>query len=330
MSTRRNPNAGAPSHPDVVGGCSSITTEALPGTAKQARVVIALEYFTNWGHDILDGEALGKELAGKIKKFLKDNGAALHFIRKPGRDGQERVERPKRALYIAWADGRSGTSTEEPTDPVLEYMEVAGPESILDLDLTTPGHTPGATVMSNPILLVCTHGKRDTCCAVFGRPLADKLATIYPANVWESSHTKGHRFAPSMILLPSNYSYGRVTEDQGAALLDAAASGRLSLDANRGRGVWDVIGQVAELAAAQHMVDAGEPVAPAQLQVSEPEKASKKADHAVRLVHDPRGGVTYEVRLEKRHTGTAVSSCGDTPKDAYGWVAESVEPHTSA
>ena len=313
MSTTRNPRSGTSQ------SCSDVTVEPLPGTAKSGGLILALEYTRGWGRDILDGEALGKELTGQIKRYLKTYRAQLQFIRRPGRAGQQ--EQDSAALYIANAGA-------EP--PTLEHLELTGPEDLLQVDLSTPGSVPGAVRVDHPLLLVCTHGKRDMCCAVKGRPLAGGLHREYPEITWESSHTKGHRFAPSMILLPSNYSYGRVTEDQGAALLDAAASGRLSLDANRGRGVWDVIGQVAELAAAQHMVDAGEPVAPAQLQVSEPEKASKKADHAVRLVHDPRGGVTYEVRLEKRHTGTAVSSCGDKPKDAYGWVAESVEPHTSA
>ncbi|HIW95073.1 MAG TPA: sucrase ferredoxin [Candidatus Corynebacterium gallistercoris] len=335
MPTRRNPNAGTATdlHSAVASGCALSTTEALPGTAKQARLVLALEYFTNWGRDILDGEALGKELAGKLKKFLKENGAALHFIRKPGREGQERQERAGRALYIAWADcGGDATAGSAAAGhaPVLEYLDVAGPEDILDLDLSAPGANAQARRITEPLLLVCTHGKRDTCCAVFGRPLAEALHREYPEVVWEASHTKGHRFAPSMILLPTNYSYGRLTEDEGLAMIAAARRGELALTGNRGRGTLDVPGQVAELAAAGELQGSGKLVPWTGLDVSRPgEGREKEKASAQRFVTDPVSGEAFHVQLVKDNVGVAISSCGDKPKQAVNWFAVSVERTSS-
>lgn len=65
-------------------------------------------------------------------------------------------------------------------------------------------------------MLVCAHGKRDQCCAVLGRPIAARLSTEFGDTVWECSHTGGHRFAPSMILLPTGYTYGRLSAEQSA------------------------------------------------------------------------------------------------------------------
>lgn len=53
-------------------------------------------------------------------------------------------------------------------------------------------------------LLVCTHGRRDACCGSQGTDLALALAANPPQGVhlWRTSHTGGHRFAPTFLLLP--------------------------------------------------------------------------------------------------------------------------------
>ena len=54
-------------------------------------------------------------------------------------------------------------------------------------------------------LLVCTHGRRDVCCGSLGSDLYGLLAASpLPGDVHlaRTSHTGGHRFAPTFILLP--------------------------------------------------------------------------------------------------------------------------------
>ncbi len=54
-------------------------------------------------------------------------------------------------------------------------------------------------------LLVCTHGRRDVCCGSLGTELHGLLAlSPLPEDVRlaRTSHTGGHRFAPTFILLP--------------------------------------------------------------------------------------------------------------------------------
>lgn len=255
MPTSRNPRAGLPARPGEEYGkwgadaCSGLTGEQLAGTAKNGNIILALEYQRGWGRDILDGEALGPELSGKLKRFLKANDAQLQFIRKSGREGQKKERKQRPTLYISWARGDSDTA-----EPILEYMHVDGPASLLNLDLSTPGRTPGAQRVDHPLLLVCTHGKRDRCCAVQGRPLATALSQEFPEQiVWESSHTKGHRFAPAMLLLPGNYSYGHMGDNGAAEVIEHAMRGEAWLQGNRGRGIWDAPGQVAELTVARSL-----------------------------------------------------------------------------
>ena len=56
-------------------------------------------------------------------------------------------------------------------------------------------------------VLVCTHGKRDTCCGAQGTALflelsADPTRFGGTVRLWRTSHTGGHRFAPTAIVLP--------------------------------------------------------------------------------------------------------------------------------
>ncbi|WP_291478229.1 sucrase ferredoxin [Corynebacterium sp.] len=255
MPTPRNPRAGL---------CSDVTREPLPGTAKTGRLIVAVEYPQGWGKDILDGEALGRELAGQVKRWLKRYHAQLQFIRRPGRAGQVTVGQDGTAVaFIADAGA---------TPPTLERLELpGGVRGLLDVDLSTPGAVPGATRVNHPLLLVCTHGKRDQCCALKGRPLAAALAERHGGEsgdqVWESSHTKGHRFAPSMILLPHNYSFGTLDVPGASEMMTTLADGRLPVAGNRGRGTLDPRAQVAELAVAALLESQGRPVAPGELTV---------------------------------------------------------------
>lgn len=54
-------------------------------------------------------------------------------------------------------------------------------------------------------VLVCTHGRRDVCCGSRGTDLALHLVAEGPpvgVDVWRTSHTGGHRFAPTFVVLP--------------------------------------------------------------------------------------------------------------------------------
>jgi hypothetical protein len=66
-------------------------------------------------------------------------------------------------------------------------------------------------------LLVCTHGSHDACCGSLGYPfykqLRDALADQTQVRIWRCSHFGGHRFAPTMIDLPSGAYWGRLTLD---------------------------------------------------------------------------------------------------------------------
>lgn len=283
--------------------CSDARVEPLAGTAKQESVYVLFEWPGGWSRDVLDGGTFGPELSAELKGKLK-GVAGLQLIRRPGRAGRQVGEVHR--CFLVWV-----------REAVTEMILLRGPEDILGLDLAGPGRNGGGSIDS-PLLLVCTHAKRDACCAIKGRPLAAALAQYCQgAMVWETSHTKGHRFAPSMLLMPWGYSFGRLNEQAAAALADAALSGAYFLPANRGSGLYGPRGQVAELAVARTLVDAGEALFYGQLTIAEPDTRSP-----VRVSH--ADGREWEVVLAQRQVEGVISSCGDEPKDATVWVASKV------
>ena len=65
-------------------------------------------------------------------------------------------------------------------------------------------------------LLICTHGSRDRCCGSLGRgwssPWRTKAGPDGATRVRRTSHTGGHRFAPTAILLPEGTGWGYLDE----------------------------------------------------------------------------------------------------------------------
>ncbi|MGL5867209.1 MAG: sucrase ferredoxin, partial [Dermatophilaceae bacterium] len=85
-----------------------------------------------------------------------------------------------------------------------------------------------------PMVLVCTHGTRDACCAVRGRPIVAALAREWPDEVWECTHLGGHRFAGTVLSLPDGTCFGRLDTDTAPRVLTEHRSGRTSARYLRG------------------------------------------------------------------------------------------------
>lgn len=291
--------------------CSDHCVEPLPGSAKQEKVYVVFEWPSGWSRDVLDGDTFGPELTARLKKKLK-GVAGLQLARRPGRDGRQ-VGNFHRC-YLVWTQ-----------QAVMEMVLLSGPEAILDLDLSGPGRNGGGAI-DTPLVLVCTHGRRDVCCAVKGRPLAAELNNIFPASlVWETSHTKGHRFAPSLLLMPWGYSFGQLNIEAARSLVKAAIDGEYFIPGNRGRGMWGPPGQVAELAVARKLCSTpGCGLKYDDLSVEEPHSLDNKADEAEAVVRH-RDGRTWRVRLARREVHGVISSCGDAPKTGRVWDATGIE-----
>jgi hypothetical protein len=71
------------------------------------------------------------------------------------------------------------------------------------------------------VLHVCTNGRRDVCCGSLGTRLATELAVDRGLRVRRTTHTGGHRFAPTGFTLPDGAFWGRLDDPAVArAILD--------------------------------------------------------------------------------------------------------------
>jgi len=103
------------------------------------------------------------------------------------------------------------------------------------------------------LLLVCTHGRHDACCAERGRPVAAALAQEAPDETWEVSHIGGDRFAANVLALPSGHYYGRLEPQDAAGFVTELRGGGLDLEHLRGRTAYPFVVQAAEVALRRHL-----------------------------------------------------------------------------
>lgn len=107
------------------------------------------------------------------------------------------------------------TPQRAPTYPKATYWFSDGGSQLRQGTLTANGlPVLEDTHVCEQKLLICTNGKRDQCCATFGRNLisecADSLSPEQFTRILECSHLGGHRFAPTGMMLPQNLALGRL------------------------------------------------------------------------------------------------------------------------
>ncbi|MBE0402553.1 MULTISPECIES: sucrase ferredoxin [Halomonas] len=126
---------------------------------------------------------------------------------------------------------------------------------------TTLEHWYTASLQSS-LILCCTHGKKDKCCAKFGfktyQALDEQaLQHAHPFDIWQSTHLGGCRLAASVIVFPQRRKYGRISEEHLPRLLDAEAANRPYLPCYRGGADLTPVQQCAQVAALNWLNDHG-------------------------------------------------------------------------
>ncbi|GAB3955933.1 sucrase ferredoxin [Streptomyces sparsus] len=216
--------------------------EPLAATAATARTWLLIEQPGPWGADALLHSRLDPALGAALAERSAGTGVRVALIRRPGPHADRGSAGVRRVFAAHTEPGRSWIRSTR-LDTLTE---------LADLDLTALGDGRHNGLWEphrgDPLALVCTNGKRDRCCALLGRPLAAELAASGDADVWEVTHIGGHRFSPTLVVLPHGYAYGRADAPLVKEVLTAVRDGRVVTDHCRGRSCWERPGQAAELA----------------------------------------------------------------------------------
>jgi (2Fe-2S) ferredoxin len=167
--------------------------------------------------DAVAGSGIDADVLDTLTASAARSGTRILLVRRPGRGPQPEPRR----WQLASADGDtvSGSWSE---DRDLHQAAAAMAEP------------PVLTGPREPIILVCTHGVHDACCAIRGRPVAAALAQRWPAQVWECTHVGGDRFAPNVVVLPDGFYYGNLTPDSAVDTVSAHLAGAIVTENLRG------------------------------------------------------------------------------------------------
>jgi hypothetical protein len=271
-------------------GCHTGQRPCLASATAGTRAWLLVEHPGPWGEEI-DRMALPAPLADAIAR-ARLHGVRPQFIRSPRR---RRVTPPLR-VYA----GFSGGLGPGPEDAWLEGRELEDLEELADLDLEAvgAGRSPGFGVpVTRPVLLVCTHGKHNACCARVGAPLARFLHERF-GDVWETTHVGGDRYAANLVCLPHGLYYGDLDEERAMTAAEEYRHGRVVLEGYRGRA-----GMSEPMQAAEHFVRARSGV----LDVEAVAVEFMTGDVAFVRAGEAR----YRVQVEQRPLGACGPGCGE-------------------
>ena len=202
--------------------------DAVTATAPPARRWLLVEQPGPWGPDALLESRFDPAVARALAARAREAGVRVQMVRRPG----DKLSDSGRRWAVA------------DTTPGVETVWWSTRDADADL-LDAPWDGSAGTPSAVPTYLVCTHGAHDACCAVRGRPLAQGLTAAGAAEVWETSHLGGDRFAANVLVLPTGHVYGQVPAD-GRELVAAHTRGEVALRWLRGRSGLAPAAQAAE------------------------------------------------------------------------------------
>ncbi|WP_346386512.1 sucrase ferredoxin [Nocardioides sp.] len=204
---------------------SARAAQQLAGTAPTEAAWLFVEYAGAWGRKAVAESRLPDE----VRSFLDGlDGVRVQLIRR-----HRGAEGPGTRIFSADLGAVAG--------PVVRAAVLEDVRDVVSLDRET------MEAYDDALWLVCTNGRRDVCCAEAGRPIAGALAARWPEATWETTHLGGHRFAGTLLALPSGIALGRLSAESAVAACREIAAGRVPVASSRGRAGLSGAAQFAEL-----------------------------------------------------------------------------------
>ncbi|MBO3129597.1 sucrase ferredoxin [Dermatophilus congolensis] len=203
-------------------------TDPAWGTTSPALFWIAMEQRGPWGRKAFTQSRLDPTIGQTLEKNAETAGGRALLIRQPSAARETATPYPRHVFL-------SGGMTQG--TPWLLHGTHPDPAVIANLPFEAAAagdinavreHAPWLTPTHASILLICTNSKRDQCCAKRGRPIVDTTSPHFPERIWDCTHTGGHRFAPTAIVLPHGLGLARLNDTHTIPQLLTDTSGNPS------------------------------------------------------------------------------------------------------
>jgi hypothetical protein len=275
---------------------------------------MAVEQNGPWGRTAAVESYFPEDVGSELTARCRRAGGRLTLIRRPGIHADPRTG-PRRC-YLAWSGPKA----------FLLVGRVDHPAQLLGdaLDALAQGDRDGVLAAlpqltaSEPVLLVCTNGRHDVCCAIRGRPVALAGHERHPGRVWECSHTGGHRFSPTGVLLPWGRAVARLDSATVTHTLDAADLGRLATGL---LGPWHDRGS----SAYPPRVQVGESAVRELVAETDLEALTARATGPLEVGVAHRDGREWIVALSVVEGESRRNSCGEPEEPSRTWTATVTE-----
>jgi len=273
---------------------------ALHGSAVHVEVWLLIEYSRPWSPKAIADNDLSFDVNARLAELpemLSQLGVKLR-IQWIKQTSSADVDHPR--IFVV--DARSGKLRGGVLKSHTEISQLN--EAVILGAEPLPGEKDRSMWADEDLLLVCTNGQRDLCCARFGLPVFEVLARAYGMRVWQTTHVGGHRYAPNLVCLPSGIVYGHVHPDQVSDLVTRHDAGEVVLENLRGRSSLSGAAQAAEY---YILAEIG-------------------ATHAVELTRDGTDIFQWQCRktgdkgmvtVAARELPGIIASCGADPKTDY-------------
>jgi len=188
------------------------------GSAPQTRRWLLLEHRGPWQIDALAGSGIAAPMLDLLGRTAQAQNARPLLIRRPGRTEAA----GRRSWAVAYENGALRWGSWRVDDDLRAAADALADPS------------PPRVTSTGPLLLACTHGLHDVCCALRGRPVAAALAQEWPESTWECSHVGGDRFAANLVVLPDGIYYGNLDPDSAVETVRAHLRGEVPVQHLRG------------------------------------------------------------------------------------------------
>lgn len=297
--------------------------ESLVGTAEFKKIYLVIEQPGTWGNDALLESSLPTNFGAELKEQINFPEVGIFLARRTDLVQQERRTTNRRRLWLARTTPGGVRMRSGSLDNITDVLRWDWP-AIIRGELPALGRRS-----ADPVLFMCTNGKKDQCCAVHTRKIVDELRPNQEltGQIYEASHIGGHRFAPTGILLPFGIMVGRMNTDTTQELLNDAWSGNINPEFMRGRTALPPFAQIAEIEIRKQfgitqiealdvvVMRSGKPISASAL-------STLNFEEQVQVRHTD--GRSWNVELTPTKTISRKMLCTGEESIADTWIAKSV------